>query len=283
VFGRSAPDLFLLPGWLSHADFAWRHGSFAGFLRGLASFSRVVLYDKRGCGLSDRSSRAVSMEERTLDVIAVLDAAGSSSAVLMGISEGAATALAAAVHYPTRVTGVVTYGANARMVNGDGFELALPPEMITQFEGLIREQWGDPIFANMEAPSLAGDGEFAAWLGEYMRAAASPREAIELLRVIGELDIRELAARVTVPALVLCRDQDAFCSPASARDLAARISNAECRVLPGIDHLPFVGDTGAVLAEVERFVRRVVGHHPTEVGANVTPQEPPCGSGIRPH
>jgi serine/threonine protein kinase/pimeloyl-ACP methyl ester carboxylesterase len=265
VFGNGAVDLLLLPGWLSQVEVSWRSPRFSAFLRGLAAFSRVILYDKRGSGLSDRGTRADSLEARVRDVRLILDDAESKRAVLFGMGEGGMTAVAAAALMPERASGLVTFGSGARVESAEDYPLGLSARTLDGFESEILARWGEALFAELEAPSAATDPVFVEWRSEYLRLAASPREAIALLRASRALDVRELARRVRTKTLVLQREGDRLCSLSTGRDLAARIESARFVRLEGDDHLPFVGDARAVSNAVESFVRHMVSHDSTIV------------------
>jgi pimeloyl-ACP methyl ester carboxylesterase/hemoglobin-like flavoprotein/predicted Ser/Thr protein kinase len=265
VFGNGPLDLLVLPGWLSQVEVSWRSPRLSAFLRGLSAFARVILYDKRGSGLSDRGTRADSVEARVRDVGLVLDDAGSKSAVLFGMGEGGITAVAAAALIPERVAGLVTFGSGAQLESAGDYPFGLAPQTLDEIEDEILSRWGEAIFVELEAPSVAADPTFLEWRSEYLRLAASPREAIALLRDSRKLDVRELARKVRTRALVLARRGDRVCPLAGARDLASRLEHARFVELEGDDHLPFVGDSVTVLHLVDSFVRQVLSHDSTVV------------------
>jgi serine/threonine protein kinase/alpha-beta hydrolase superfamily lysophospholipase len=253
VVGAGPVDLVFMLGWVTHVELAWQHPSLAGFLQRLAGFSRVIHFDKRGTGLSDRTTEAATFEERMDDVRAVMDAAPSRRAVLLGISEGAGMcALFAALH-PRRVRALVLYGGTPRALEAPGYP-GFPPAFLDTALKEIHHRWGEPVFLEHEAPSMASDAGFRDWFARYLRMAASPGSAAALLRMNTDFDLRAMLHCIHVPTLVLHRAGDRLAPVGSARYMAEHIPGARFVELPGEDHLPFVGDTGALLDEVERFL-----------------------------
>jgi pimeloyl-ACP methyl ester carboxylesterase/hemoglobin-like flavoprotein len=257
VFGEGPVDLLFMLGWLSNVEISWQHESFAGFLRALAGFARVILFDKRGTGMSDRAFESSTIEDRVADLQAVLDQVGSKTTYLFGVGEGAATAAMFAATHPSRVRGAILYGGAARLLAAPDYPHGHPEEFLEQTADEIRKHWGHPSLVNKEAPSMRGDTAFREWFALYMRMSASPGTAIAMLRHNARIDLRDVLHRVTVPALVICRKDDALAPQAAARDLAERIAGASFVALEGADHLPFVGDVPPLIEEVRSFVREV--------------------------
>jgi pimeloyl-ACP methyl ester carboxylesterase len=256
VIGEGPIDLVFVMGWVSHLDYFWTEPSFARFLRRLASFSRVILFDKRGTGLSDRVplNELPTLEQRMDDVRAVMDAAGSKRALLCGVSEGTALSAMFAATHPERTTGLVMIGACAKRLRDTGYRWGLTEEQRDQFLDRIRREWGGPVGLEERAPSMASDAGFRQWWAAYLRTAASPGAAVTLTRMNSEADIRGILPAIRVPTLVIHRTGDQCLSVEEGRYVASRIPGARFVELPGIDHLPFVGDQDTILNVVEEFL-----------------------------
>jgi pimeloyl-ACP methyl ester carboxylesterase len=243
-------------GWVSHLDYFWTEPSFARFLRRLASFSRVILFDKRGTGLSDRVplNELPTLEQRMDDVRAVMDAAGSKRALLCGVSEGGTLSAMFAATYPERTTGLVMIGAYAKGIRDADYRWGLTEEQRDQFLDRIRREWGEPVGLEERAPSMASVAGFRQWWAAYLRTAASPGAAVTLARMNSEADIRGILPAIRVPTLVIHRTGDQCLRVEEGRYVASRIPGAKFVELPGIDHLPFVGDQDTILDAVEEFL-----------------------------
>ncbi len=255
VFGAGPIDLVFVMGWISHLEWFWREPSFARFLRRLGSFARVILFDKRGTGLSDRvaNDRLPTLERRMDDVRAVMDEIGSRSAVLCGISEGGPMCALFAATYPERTRGLVMIGSYARRLRGDGYPWGSTPEAREHFCDDILRQWGGPVGIAERAPSVAADKEFREWWAAYLRHGASPSAAVALTRMNADIDVRPILSTIRVPTLVVHRAGDKCLTIDEGRFLASRIPGARLVELPGNDHLPFVGDQEAVLQPIAEF------------------------------
>ena len=247
-------DLVLAPGWVSHVEHAWEEPHYAAFLRRLAGFSRLVLFDRRGTGLSDRVARLPTLEERMDDVRAVMDAAGSRRAALLGISEGGPMCTLFAATHPERTTALVLCNAFARNVRGDDHPWCLPTHLFQRLVDEIGDSWGQGRMAELLAPSLAGDREFVRRWARFERLAVSPGAAQMLLQMIADTDVREVLPLVRVPTLVVHRLEDQAARIEGARYLARRIAGARLVELPGGDHFPWVGDVDALVGEIEEFL-----------------------------
>ncbi|HEX6107064.1 MAG TPA: alpha/beta fold hydrolase [Gemmatimonadales bacterium] len=254
VFGEGPVDLVWVPGWITHLEMAWREPRVAAYLRRLASFSRVIVLDKRGTGLSDRATGYPTLEDRMDDLRAVMDAVGSRRAVLFGMSEGGNMAALFAATYPERTRALVTFGVFAKRLWSPDYPWAPRPDVRQAWLRRLAEEWGGPVDLELLAPSLAGDPEFAEWWAAYLRLGASPGAAVELGRCNSEIDVREVLRSIEAPALVMHRTGDRDVMVEEGRYVASLIPGAEWRELPGDDHLIYAGDSGAVLDEVERFL-----------------------------
>lgn len=254
VFGLASLDLLLHFGRVSHLDYAWRHPRMADFLRTFGSMSRVITFDRRGTGLSERVLDPPRLQERIEDILAVLDAAGSQQAVILGVGEGASAALLFAATFPERARAVVCINGAARLLKAPDFPGGLDPAFLDAACERVRRHWGEPLFAEAEAPSLAGDVEFCAWFGEYLRSSSSPGHVVAQLRLNARYDARVFLPFVRVPTLVLHRSGNTLAPLANGRSLAEGVAGARFVELPGSDHLPFAGDTVGIFREVERFL-----------------------------
>lgn len=247
--GSGPLDLVLVPGFISNLDHAWDNHEFAHFLGRLAAFSRLILFDKRGTGLSDRTERLPTLEERMDDVRAVMDAVACERAALLGVSEGGAMSMLFAATYPDRTRALVLYGTYAHTPSW-----ALPPDRAADFAGLIERSWGTGQSLAAFAPSKAADEGFRRWWARFERLGASPSAALALIRMNREIDIRHVLPSIRVPTLVLHRAGDRRVEAEAGRMLARSIPGARYVALPGIDHLPWIGDADRLVGEVEEFL-----------------------------
>jgi pimeloyl-ACP methyl ester carboxylesterase/DNA-binding winged helix-turn-helix (wHTH) protein len=254
VLGSGPVDLVFVMGWVSHLEYSWNEPSFARFLRRLAGFSRLILFDKRGTGLSDRVADLPSLEERMDDVRAVMSAAGSRRAVLLGVSEGGPMCSLFAATYPEQTEALIMIGTYARRLRADDYPWAPTPEEREAFCRDILEHWGGPVGIETRAPSLAADPAFREWWAAYLRMGASPAAAVALTRMNAQIDVRHVLPTIRLPTLVLHRAGDRCLLVEEGRYVASLIPSARFVELPGDDHLPFVGDQDALLDEIERFL-----------------------------
>ncbi len=256
VIGDAPLDLVFVMGWISHLEYFWSEPSFARFLRRLSTFARVILFDKRGTGLSDRvpTDQLPTLEQRMDDVRAVMEAVGSARAVLCGVSEGGPMCSLFAATYPEKTIALVMIGSYARRLRGEGYPWGPTLEDREVFFDEIRKHWGGPVGLEERAPSKAHDPHFRAWWSAYLRHGASPNAALALTRMNTEIDIRKVLPSVQVPTLVVHRTGDVCLRVEEGRYLAEHIPGARFVELPGVDHLPFVGDQEAILDTIEEFL-----------------------------
>ena len=256
VLGNGPIDLVFVMGWVSHLDYFWEDPNFAHFLNRLASFSRLILFDKRGTGLSDRvpNNQLPTLEQRMEDVHAVLDAVGSERAVLCGISEGGPMCSLFAATYPERTSALVMIGSYARRLRDADYPWGPTEDEREHFFKEIIEQWGGPVGIEDRAPSLIEDERFRRWWATYLRMGASPGAALALTKMNAEIDIRRVLPSIRVPTLVLHRTGDMCLKIEEGKYLADRIPGAKFVELSGVDHLPFVGDQESILEEIEEFL-----------------------------
>jgi pimeloyl-ACP methyl ester carboxylesterase len=242
-------------GWVSHLEYFWREPSFAQFLRGLASFTRLILIDKRGTGLSDRVVELPSLEQRMDDVAVVMEAVGSTRAALMGVSEGGPMCSLFAATHPEKTAALVMIGSYARRLRDADYPWGPTRAEHDRFCETILAEWGGPVGLEQRAPSVAHDEAFREWWATYLRMGASPGAAVALTRMNALVDIRAVLGAIRVPTLVVHRTGDRTLRIDEGRYLASHIAGARFVELPGDDHLPFVGDQRAVLDAVETFLR----------------------------
>jgi pimeloyl-ACP methyl ester carboxylesterase len=272
VIGSGPIDLVFVMGWVSHLEYFWNEPSFARFLTRLSSHARLILFDKRGTGLSDPVpvSELPSLDTRLDDVRAVMDAVGSPRAVLMGVSEGGPLCSLFAATYPEKTEALIMIGSYARRMWDHDYPWGRTPEQREQFCQTILDDWGGPVGLEERAPSVAGDAAFSAWWSAYLRMGASPGAAVALTRMNAAIDIRDVLPSIRVPTLVVHRTGDRCLRIEEGRYLASRIPGATFAELPGIDHLPFVGDQDAMLSVIEDFLSRAPRRaHPTASLATV--------------
>ncbi len=259
VIGNAPLDLVFVMGWVSHLEYFWREPNFARFLLRLASFARLILFDKRGTGLSDRVpiNELPTLEQRMDDVRAVMEAVGSKRAALCGVSEGGPMCSLFAATYPEKTLALVMIGTYAKRIRDDDYPWAPTTEQRQHFFDEMREQWGGPVGLEERAPSMATNPEFREWWATYLRMGASPGAALALTRMNAEIDVRQVLPSIHVPTLVIHRSSDQCLKVEEGRFVADRIPGAKYVELPGNDHLPFVGDQDSILDEVEEFLTGV--------------------------
>ena len=251
IFGDGPHDLVLIPGTLSHVELFWEFAAQEYLLKRLTSFARVIVFDKRGQGLSDRVAEQ-TLDERIGDVRAVMDAAGSKSATVYGWSEGGLMSLMFAATYPERTSGLVLYGTFASMKAGPWI---LSPEMMRQRLKLREERWGEGVLVATNCPSQINNEAFIRAAGRLERASASPASIVTLSRANHELDVRHILSSIHIPTLILHRKGDALVPVACGRDLAEQISGARYVEIPGEDHFICDEETQDIIAdEIEELI-----------------------------
>jgi pimeloyl-ACP methyl ester carboxylesterase len=254
VHGEGPLDLVFVPGFVSHVELFWDYPLTAGFLRRLASFSRVVIWDKRGQGLSDRTGRPPTLEDSMDDLEAVLAAARCERPAIFGISEGGPMSALFAATHPERVASLVLYGTYARMLRAPDFPQGIPPEALARWGEIVRRDWGGPVGVKLWAPSVLGDADFERWWSRLLRYGTSPAGAVALMDLYREIDVRGVLPAIDVPTLVLQRRDDRIATVGQGRFLAEAIPGARYVELEGADHLPVTGNSDELLDEVEEFL-----------------------------
>jgi len=256
VIGDGPLDLVLVPGWVSNIELFWEEPSCAHFLRRLSSFARLILFDKRGTGMSDRLSvtELPMLEERMDDVRAVMDAVGSERAALYGYSEGGPMCALFAATYPERTLAVIADGSFARRIRTADYPWGITKDQYDRFLEEIAVGWGGPVGLAARAPSMVDDQRFSDWWARFLRMSASPAAVLALTRMNLEIDIRHILPAIRVPALFLHRVGDQTVPAGGSRYMASQIPGGKYVELPGMDHLPWVGPAAATLDEIEEFL-----------------------------
>ena len=250
VFGAGSVDLVIVPGFISNVEETWDNPSAARWLDRLSRFARVIAFDKRGTGLSDRVEAVPSLDERMDDARAVMDAAHSERAVLLGISEGGSLATLFAASHPDRCTSLILYGAFAKFSGWYPTE-----EKLAAFYRYVEEKWGTGESVRKYAPSMADDAGFKKIWARHERVGATPAAAKALMRMNQEIDISGVLSAIRVPTLVIHRTEDIAVSIEDGRFLAQHIPHARLAEFAGADHLPYIGENADDIAdEIEEFV-----------------------------
>ncbi len=254
VVGDGPLDLVWVSPFISHLECGWEDPSYARFFHRLASFSRLIMFDKRGTGLSDRVSvnELPTLEQRMDDVRAVMDAVGSERAALFGFSEGGPMSVLFAATYPERTSALLLYGSFARLM-----EVQISADQLQPFLDAAERSWGQGMATGMFAPSRVDDPQFKQWWARHERLGGSPGDAVALFRMNMEIDVRHVLPTIRVPTLVLHRTGDQVVPVNQGRYVADHIPGAKYVELPGIDHMPFLGDADAILDELQEFLTGV--------------------------
>ncbi|WP_421876812.1 alpha/beta fold hydrolase [Marinoscillum sp.] len=255
VFGTGSTDLVYIPGWVSNIDLMWDCPDLVGFLTELGKICRVILFDKRGTGLSDRVVELSTLEERMDDVRAVMDAVHSEKAILFGHSEGGSVSALFAATYPNRVVSLITFGVFAKRRYSEDYPWAPTDAERKKVYDMIEQSWGSGEM-NLEslAPSKANDREFMDWLATYFRSGASPSAALVLTKMNTEVDIIDILGSIQVPTLMMQRRDDIDVKIEEGHFIAQRIKNSKFVEFDGDDHLFWAGNTAEVLDVMKAFI-----------------------------
>ena len=259
VLGDGPLDLVYSPGWVSHVELAFEDPLQGRFLRRLASFARLICFDKRGTGLSDRvpNDQLPTLEDRMDDLRVVMDAVGSERAAIFGVSEGGNLAALFSATLPERTVALATFGIFAKRVWSPDYPWAPTPEERERTYEIVEREWGGAMDLSTLVPSKADDPVFLRQLATYLRRSASPGAAVALLRMNTQIDIRNVLPSIRVPTLVMHRTRDRDVSVEEARWIAARIAGARLVEFDGDDHIPWVGDADAIADELQEFLTGV--------------------------
>jgi pimeloyl-ACP methyl ester carboxylesterase/DNA-binding CsgD family transcriptional regulator len=254
VVGDGPIDLVLVLGWVSHLAYIWELPAIATFFERLASFSRLILFDKRGTGMSDRVHPLPTLEQRMDDVRAVLDAVGSARAALFGISEGGVMSTLFAATYPERTAALIINGSYPSRLLRPGYPWGIPEAQFEKRIAGVREIWGTGVGMEAYAPSQLSNPEVAAWWGTFTQMSASPGDAQDLLRMNNLIDIGSILPTIKVPTLVIHANQDKVAPIEAGRYFADHIPGARMLELDSIDHWAYFSDADLVIGEVQEFL-----------------------------
>ena len=266
VVGDHPSALVYIPGLLSHVEWMWEWPPYAAFLRRLASFRRLVVFDRRGMGLSDRGGTLPTVERQMDDTGAVMGAAGVERADLFGAQDGGVMALAFAASHPERVGSVVTYSARARFLYDDDYPWGNPPEVMAAFIEVIKATWGqdDQGWLWLSSPSVAADESHAGWFRQFQRLSGSPGTMSDLLALWSQFDLRAVLPTVQAPVLVLQRSDSPITDVGHGRFLAGALPDARLVELPGVDEPLWAGDVQAIGDEIQEFLTGARARPPSD-------------------
>lgn len=254
VIGDGPVDIVLVPGWISNIEVLWEEPIIARFLQELGSFARLILFDKRGTGLSDRLIGVATLEQRMDDVRAVMDAVGSKCAALMGYSEGGPLCALFAATYPERTSALIMINSYARITRADNYPWGPTEEQLISFLDKVASDWGGPLDIDQRIPTMANDSRFSHWWARFLRLGATPKALLSLAHANRQIDIRDVLSSVRVPTLVLHADADRIIEPGHGRYLAGAVCGAKLVIYPSRDHLPFVEGAQHVIRNVREFL-----------------------------
>ncbi|MCA9905913.1 MAG: alpha/beta fold hydrolase, partial [Anaerolineae bacterium] len=264
VIGSGPLDIVIINGFVSHVEVALEEPEVVDFLAQLGEFARVILFDKRGVGLSDRIGGAPTLEDTIQDTLAVMNAAGCERAVLLGVSEGGAASLLMAVTYPERLHALLIYGATPKLARTDATpRWAIPVAAFARALDVMERSWGGPFALENFAPSRAHDPAFRDWWSRLLRLGASPGSARAVWETLRDIDVRHLLPSVRVPTLILHRSDDRMIRVGAARYMAEQIPGARYVELPGSDHFFWVKGHEIVRA-IEAFLGDLASAAPVE-------------------
>ena len=254
VFGSGLFDLVVIPGFISHIELAWEDEGIVRALRRLGSFSRVIMFDKRGTGMSDRTERLPDVDRRMLDIEAVMQAAGSGQAALLAVSEGGPMALLFAAAHPERTRALVLLGAYARLTASPDYPNGMPADQLDQFARYLEPRWGTGVGLGAWAPSVAHDSATRESFARLQRLAASPGAAMALMSSYLDIDVRAALPLVNAPTLVMHRTGDRMVPLAHGQYVAEHIEGARLIELPGTDHFWWTEGIDEIVEETEEFL-----------------------------
>ncbi|MBY3088875.1 alpha/beta fold hydrolase [Rhizobium laguerreae] len=253
--GNGPPDIVLVPGFVSHVERIWEDSRCRSWIEAVSRTGRLILFDRRGVGLSDRVGARPTVDATAKDILAVMDAAGSRRSLLIGYSEGGPGCIRFAVDHPDRLVGLVLWGSLAKGSHAPNYPFALTVEQYDLWKRRLIANWGGPAEIDTFAPSLVGDRQAEAWWAGLLRAASSPGAVTGVLEALRDTDVRHLLARVSVPTLVLHRSGDRAVRSEAGRFLAAKIPGGRFVEVAGDDHWFWVGDQNPLLSAIEELAR----------------------------
>jgi len=254
TLGKGPIDLVLVPGWVSNIEAFWEEPNIVRFFQKLAGFSRLIIFDKRGTGLSDRGIEAATLEERMDDVRAVLDAVGSHRAAVLGYSEGGSMCTLFAATYPDRTAALITIGSYARRLRAPDYPYFTDREEALKAVEAAAAEWGGPVWIDTRMPSVAHDPLIRQWWAKFLRMSAGASAAAALQRLNIEIDVRHVLPSIRVPTLILHAAKDHAIPVGAGRYMAACISNAKFVEVDGVDHLPFYDKSDVFVQHIQAFL-----------------------------
>jgi class 3 adenylate cyclase len=256
VLGEGPFDLVLVPDWWNHLEAQWEEPALARFLYRLASFSRLILFDKRGMGVSDpvAPDALPTLEDWIEDVRAVMEAAGSEQAAVLASSGGGPMGMLFAATYPDRISALVLINTAARIAVADDYPIGVSARAVDAYLDWLEEAWGTPAIADLYAPSMATDVRFREWFARLLRLSQSPGLAVAVQRMLVQADLRAVLPLISCPTLVVHRAGDIAVRAVQGRDVADHIRGSRYVELPGADHLLYTGDVDGLVDEVEEFL-----------------------------
>jgi class 3 adenylate cyclase/pimeloyl-ACP methyl ester carboxylesterase len=269
VAGNGLLDILFLPGWISQIEQLWEAPGNRRFLERLTSFGRLIMFDSRGTGLSDHGLEAYSLDQDVADALAVLDAAGSERAAVMSYAGGGLVGARLAAEQPQRIGALIMYASFARSTWAPDYDWAMTKE---ERESLTMEEfrsWGEPDEELMSrlAPSMAGDPALTAWVARTQRLTASPSEARTIVGAHADADVRDVLGEIRIPTLIMHRPAEQVWDVRHSQYLAEHIPGARYVELEGVDSLPFIGDSDAIVLEIEEFLTG--GRHGADVARDL--------------
>jgi class 3 adenylate cyclase len=259
VVGEGEPDLVLVAEFWHSIEAQWEEPALAAFLRRLSSFGRLICFDQRGTGISDPvpPDELPSLEQWIDDIQAVMDAAGSRQAVLLGFGGGAVLSMVFAATHPEQVAGLVLVNGFARFLEAPDYPWGRAPVLEEEVIHVMRSGWGRGVLLDQLAPSKVGDEAFRQWWARYQRLGSSPGMIVQVRRMLGELDVRDVLPSIRVPTLILHRSGNAAVRVDQGRYLAEHIPDARFVEVPGSDYFAFLEPADPFLEEMDRFVKRL--------------------------
>jgi pimeloyl-ACP methyl ester carboxylesterase len=253
--GNGPRDVLFMSAWFSHVDGRWEEPRFAAMLNRLATIGRLIIFDKRGSGASDPLAVAEpTWEDWADDISAVLGAAGSERATVIGVGDSGPLAMLFAATQPQRVTSLVLINTGARLVEGPDYPWGLTPDQVENFLRRTRETWGSGGISDIFSTSVSSDERYRQWWARYQRMGSSPGRSTTMARLVFAVDVRNVLSTIHVPTLVIHRKDFRFFPVELGRYLGEHIANAKYVELPGADGFVYLGDTDAILSEIEEFV-----------------------------
>src|SRR5436305_6151199 len=255
--GEGPRDLLYVPTWISDSEHLWEHPRVAHFFERLSSFARLIMFDRRGSGMSDPIAEGVTLEDQMEDVKAVMDAAGSERATMFAQMEGGPMAMLFAATHPDRTNALILYATFARTLRDEDLPWCRTREERDAGVEAFFGTWGDGSRFATLAPSLAGDEEFQRWYARLERLSASPGNVRRLIDGVADIDVRDVLPSIRVPTLLLHRRDDPFIDPRHAEYLHERIEGSKLVWLPGNENLVVAGDSDAIIDEAAEFVTGV--------------------------